>query len=359
MTRIPVPSRLTRLSFVAYFTAMLLLTFVGQAEAIPPPELARIGSVFVQSLAMALVFLTPTLFFLWKQINRLLTAIQSKRRVLTLFTTVILLILAVWAGSALYVVTHNNRTILAAASPAEGAAVIGGDVMSVAGMQFDITDLSLAISPRETEKLLGSTTHLFIDIREPVEFATRHIPGFINIRVGDMMAGGEFRQLDKARSIILVCEAGERGSAIASFLRLKGYQAFYVDKGIRGWIEQKLPFSGSARMQLPDFPDKYTKFSPTEAKELLITGESVLVDVRSPAEFGKGHLEGAVNIPLVNLTSSALELAIDQMPRDKHALGIAYDRFGAYYCLIFGNLLDQQKRKYGGTLMMPPAEQGL
>ena len=35
------------------------------------------------------------------------------------------------------------------------------------------------------------------------------------------------------------------------------------------------------------------------------TTQAVLVDVRSPAEFASGHVQGAVNLPLDRLASDA------------------------------------------------------
>jgi rhodanese-related sulfurtransferase len=35
----------------------------------------------------------------------------------------------------------------------------------------------------------------------------------------------------------------------------------------------------------------------------------VLVDVRTPSEYTAGHIEGAINIPLTNLTSRMSELS--------------------------------------------------
>jgi|GEM_PF-6690705 len=344
-----------RLITTACLSGTLLLIFTGTAEAIPPPEMARIGSVFVQSLAVVLVFLSPVLFFLRKQLVRLFVVMRSRHRWTTVFLAVVLIALAAWSTSALWV-HHLNRNLPLAAKPAQEAVVTGSGAMAFAGVQFDITDPSFAITPQAAAQWLTSGSHVLIDIREPVEFATRHVPGSIPIRLGDLMAGGEYRQLDPNKKIVLLCEASERGSAVAAFLRLKGIQALYVENGIRGWIEQKLPYKGSASMQLPDFANKYKRLAAEDINTLVTSGKSVLIDVRSRAEFNSGHLPKAINLPLVNLPTDELTRALQAIPLDKEIVGVAYDRFGAYYCLIVGYLLDQQNKRYGGTLMMP-AEQ--
>lgn len=47
-----------------------------------------------------------------------------------------------------------------------------------------------------------------------------------------------------------------------------------------------------------------------EARELVANGAQ-LVDVRTPGEFGAGHIDGALNIPVQELTSRVDELSSD------------------------------------------------
>jgi len=52
---------------------------------------------------------------------------------------------------------------------------------------------------------------------------------------------------------------------------------------------------------------RWGKASPAEAHRLVDAGAR-LVDVRTPGEFGGGHLPGAVNIPLDQVSARAAEL---------------------------------------------------
>ena len=347
------------MSFAGFlYVGLLIGLFAGEAEAIPPPELIRLGPVLAQVLALILVFFSTMFFVVRNRLYSLFSAIRGRWLKLVLISIpVLIVVLAVIVSSAY--VSRKNKDILALAPPAADSTTVSDGIVMVAGMQFDITDPLLAISPTETAKLLGNGKYLFIDIREPVEFATRHIPGFINIRVGDLVAGAEYKKIDKNRNIILVCEAGERGSAIAAFLKVRGYQALFVEKGIRGWREQKQKFIGNEKMMLPDFRNKYKAVKTDEAKTLVAKGKALLVDVRSSAEYGRGHVAGALNIPLVNMPSGELEKALNDLPKDKVLIGVSYDRFGSYYCMILGYLVDQKKMEYGGTLRFQPKNQTL
>ena len=55
------------------------------------------------------------------------------------------------------------------------------------------------------------------------------------------------------------------------------------------------------------------KISAAKAKELVQAGAR-LVDVRTPGEFGGGHLPGAINIPLDQIAARAAELSKSDKP---------------------------------------------
>jgi rhodanese-related sulfurtransferase len=55
------------------------------------------------------------------------------------------------------------------------------------------------------------------------------------------------------------------------------------------------------------------KCSPTLARQLVSMGAK-LVDVRTPGEFGAGHIDGAVNVPLHELPQRAQDLGEPDAP---------------------------------------------
>ncbi len=69
---------------------------------------------------------------------------------------------------------------------------------------------------------------------------------------------------------------------------------------------------------------EYRRISPADAKKAMDAGtQIILVDVREPYEFEAGHIKGAINLPLGDLS----ELAKTHMP-DKDALIYLYCRSG-------------------------------
>lgn len=64
---------------------------------------------------------------------------------------------------------------------------------------------------------------------------------------------------------------------------------------------------------LAGIPDGFMNVGKLDAfKEILATGEAVVVDVRTPGEYEAGHIEGAINVPLDTIAQN-----LDKFPTDK------------------------------------------
>lgn len=64
---------------------------------------------------------------------------------------------------------------------------------------------------------------------------------------------------------------------------------------------------------LSGIPEGYMAIGKVEAfKEILDTGEAVVIDVREVAEYEEGHIPGAINIPIRSLAQN-----LDKIPADK------------------------------------------
>jgi rhodanese-related sulfurtransferase len=76
-----------------------------------------------------------------------------------------------------------------------------------------------------------------IDVRSPEEFAEKHIPGAINIPLGELKSrSGE---LSKQAIIITACgKGGGRSAQAAELLKQSGFsKANYLCGGTLGWFE--------------------------------------------------------------------------------------------------------------------------
>lgn len=66
--------------------------------------------------------------------------------------------------------------------------------------------------------------NIYIDVREPDEFATGHVQGAINIPPSRLMEGaGELKDIPKDTPLVLYCRSGSRSNVSINILRSLGY----------------------------------------------------------------------------------------------------------------------------------------
>ena len=65
---------------------------------------------------------------------------------------------------------------------------------------------------------------IFIDVREPYEFAKGHVKGAINIPPNELMSGASaLKDVPKDTELVLYCVSGSRSNASMNILRQMGY----------------------------------------------------------------------------------------------------------------------------------------
>jgi len=75
---------------------------------------------------------------------------------------------------------------------------------------------------------------LLLDVRSPGEFAGAHLPGAVNIPVGEV--GGRAAELGpRERPIVVYCASGMRSASAASQLRALGFQHVHDLGGMGRW----------------------------------------------------------------------------------------------------------------------------
>lgn len=65
---------------------------------------------------------------------------------------------------------------------------------------------------------------MFIDVREPYEFASGHVKGAINIPPAQLMSGAKkLKDIPKDTELILYCVSGSRSNVSMNILKNLGY----------------------------------------------------------------------------------------------------------------------------------------
>ncbi|GMA60340.1 rhodanese-like domain-containing protein [Alicyclobacillus fastidiosus] len=97
-----------------------------------------------------------------------------------------------------------------------------------------------SISPDEVQALLSKdkATVQFVDVREPGEFSTGHVPGFKNIPLSQLKS--RLNEMNTERPVVLMCRSGSRSQQAARTLVKQGFtDVRNASGGIMAWKGRK------------------------------------------------------------------------------------------------------------------------
>jgi hydroxyacylglutathione hydrolase len=138
---------------------------------------------------------------------------------------------------------------------------------------------------------------LVVDLRPAEEFLEAHLEGAISLPLGRSFLTWAGSVLDPSRELILLMPADELHDAetVVRDLALIGYDrvlGVLPANGLESFAPRRVASIGSTRM------DELTAHA----------GDATVIDVRSSSEWSEGHIPGAMNVPLAQLTSRLSEL---------------------------------------------------
>ena len=84
-----------------------------------------------------------------------------------------------------------------------------------------------------------------IDVREPGEYVSGHVPGARLVPMAQLP--GRLSELDRSRTVYLVCASGNRSKSMAALLAHQGFDAVTVAGGTGAWIQSGRPVTTGAR----------------------------------------------------------------------------------------------------------------
>lgn len=99
-----------------------------------------------------------------------------------------------------------------------------------------------ALSPRDVAARLAAGTATLVDIREPDEFARRHVAGARSAPLAALEAAQ--LRAEPGRDVIFTCRSGARtGAACARLAARVDGPAFVLDGGLDAWAKAGLPLA--------------------------------------------------------------------------------------------------------------------
>ncbi|AWR85493.1 rhodanese-like domain-containing protein [Meiothermus taiwanensis] len=170
------------------------------------------------------------------------------------------------------------------------------------------TALYKDIQPHEAHELQKQKV-LFVDVREPEEFAQVRLEGAQLIPLSEF--AGRFSEIPKNQPVVLYCRSGNRSAQAAGWLASKGYtNLLNLEGGLMAWYQAGLPLD-TTPIEATYQDTAFTELTPHEAQRWIQEGAYV-IDVREPYEYAMGHVPGAVNIPLGRFASE-----VGKLPKDR------------------------------------------
>ncbi|HEX2910795.1 MAG TPA: rhodanese-like domain-containing protein [Chloroflexia bacterium] len=98
------------------------------------------------------------------------------------------------------------------------------------------------INALKAAEKFGDKSVLFLDVREPYEYAQVHIPGSKLLPLSHFTGAGLKELGDLDREIVVVCHSGNRSAVASQYLAQLGYKKVSnLSGGITSWLMQGLP----------------------------------------------------------------------------------------------------------------------
>ena len=195
----------------------------------------------------------------------------------------------------------------------------------------------------------GDTSNdpFILSVRKPEDYEKGHVPGAVNIPWNQIAKPESLEQLPTDQPILDYCYTGHTGQVAMTSLNLMGYKTDNMKWGMMAWTKND-DVLATARFDPAAVPDYRVETEPNEATETYdfpaletgATGEAevirtavdnylssgkaptisadalfenlndgdesndpVILSVRKPEDYAKGHIPGAINIPLGQLAN--------------------------------------------------------
>ena len=153
---------------------------------------------------------------------------------------------------------------------------------------------------------LRSDFYVLLDLRDPIEFASGHLVGSLNVPLANL--GGWSVNLPRGTVILLIDDDGTMSYQAADTLQRAGFEGYAIEGGLAAWVEMYGDRYLTAPIRESGEPVSPSTNASFPASILAQDLYYVLVDIRDPASYELGHLIGAVNVNASDLTAWATAL---------------------------------------------------
>ncbi|MCL4473849.1 MAG: rhodanese-like domain-containing protein [Actinobacteria bacterium] len=316
--------------------------------------------------------------------------VKSRRLFLVTLVLIAVLLSATVAVAGCGSSTTTTSATTSATTTSSGS-VIGDRALQVeasnptSGDYANNTITGVNLAQKLNDPAQASQIYL-LDVRSKTDYATGHIKGATQVDFASWATPENLAKLPKDKKIVVICYTGNTAAQTASGLRMLGYDAGILKEGMMGWTQEPATASTIAALnsasnptvttpnpvQPVDAPPSTTFTPPADADystlaakanavmakmptsgdyanytiaagtvNTTITGANkstvFLLDVRAAADYAKGHIDGATNIPLASLF---MPENMKLLPKDKKIIVVCYTGNTAAQAMFMLNMLD-------------------
>jgi glyoxylase-like metal-dependent hydrolase (beta-lactamase superfamily II)/rhodanese-related sulfurtransferase len=188
------------------------------------------------------------------------------------------------------------------------------------------------VAAREAADALARGAACVLDLRDPATYGEAHVPGALNVWIESPQFAERVAWFAPAEARLILVAQGpsDLDRAIKALTRV-GVDTVegFLERGMLEWKAAELPLESVPQMtvyELSEWRD--------EGRDV------VVVDVREPAEWREGHVEGALHLPMLEAVARLGELPADRPKAVMCAGGLrsstvisALERHGVRDCL--------------------------
>ncbi len=141
----------------------------------------------------------------------------------------------------------------------------------------------------------ASRTLFLFDTRTAEEYASGAIPGFAHAPGGQLQQATDQWVGVRGARIVLANEDQIRAPMVAAWLRQLGHEAYVVTDDAA--TRQAFQAAGVVARRKPSFDAgqiRMREVSPQDLQAMLLGGSGAAVDLRSSADYRRGHIKGSV-----------------------------------------------------------------
>jgi rhodanese-related sulfurtransferase len=98
------------------------------------------------------------------------------------------------------------------------------------------------VSILQATQLVNQNKGVFVDVRDPADYAAGHIRDARNIPAAELKARSSELDKFKSKTVIVVCSSGSQSARAVSQLKSAGFAEVYsLEGGLAAWQAQGLP----------------------------------------------------------------------------------------------------------------------